>query len=415
MGICTSMSHSRHLDVEEKKEHPKEHINYLMQKNIIYQKMKSDENFLKIDLLEEGQNIQQFTEMVNEQQLLNDDNVVGASQNYYTKKVFNKGINNILQGFYSAYENHLPIRLTPDIIWLLIVQGFAQHVNFNSEQLRNSFVNFEGKKTLEIIIDKYHSYKQMKPQDYEMLFEKLNDQMKLYTGEELINTIDFNFSTSNKITKVVGYASIMSAMKKYFEYIGNCHMCNYPYIILEGTLNDWKNILKKAKALSKYNLKKWVKSLEPILLKIIDTKKGNIDKKFWKEILYPDKLDERIEIGVYKYKTIKVDGINGWLLLFFPYFKNGHFRYEKALKTKDIWRLPDKLLKTPLIMKSDDEGETKMTIYSGFFGMNVDKEKDNLVTAEIGWYVKEKSKNNDEDRRFPKPIFFGEFSESDDD
>ena len=46
-------------------------------------------------------------------------------------------------------------------------------------------------------------------------------------------------------------------------------------------------------------------------------------------------------------------------------------------------------------MKFCDEEETKMTIYSGFIGMNVDKEKDNLVTAEIGWYVKEKSKNRD--------------------
>ena len=44
-------------------------------------------------------------------------------------------------------------------------------------------------------------------------------------------------------------------------------------------------------------------------------------------------------------------------------------------------------------MKSDDEGETPMTIYSGFLGMNVDKEKDNLVTAEIGWFVKEKSQD----------------------
>ena len=33
-----------------------------------------------------------------------------------------------MQGFYSAYENHLPIRLTPDIIWLLIVQGFAEPI-----------------------------------------------------------------------------------------------------------------------------------------------------------------------------------------------------------------------------------------------------------------------------------------------
>ena len=62
-------------------------------------------------------------------------------------------------------------------------------------------------------------------------------------------------------------------------------------------------------------------------------------------------------------------------------------------------------------MKSNDEGETPMIIYSGFLGMNVDKTKDNLVTAEIGWFVKEKSKDN-EDREIPH--FLGHY-ESDSD
>ena len=372
---------------------------------------KNSEDSLRIDLLEEGQKINQFTDMVENQYYLDDYNVLGASPNYYTSKVFIRGINNILQGFYSAYENHLPILLTPDIIWLLIVQGFSHHVNFNTEYLREKFVNFEGKKKLEIIISKYHSYKQMKSEDYEDLFANLTEKVKEHVGEELVNTIDFNFSTSNKITKVVGYTSLMSATKKFFKFSGFCHLCKYPYIILDGKLEDWENILKKTKDLAKYDLKKWVSCLENPLKEIIETKKGNINKEFWKKILYPDKVDEKIEIDEYEYKTIQVDGINGWLLLFFPYFKDGHFRYKTALKTKDIWRLPDRLLKTPLLMKSDDEGETPMIIYSGFLGMNVDKAKDNLVSAEIGWFVKEKSKDNEGSRI---PHCFGHY-ESDSD
>jgi hypothetical protein len=360
--------------------------------------METESNSLRIDLLEEGQKIEQFTEMVENQYHLDNYCVLGASPNFYTSKVYTKGINNILQGFYSAYENHLPIRLTPDIIWLLIVQGFSHHVNYNSKELREKFVNFEGKKKLEIIIPKYHSYKQMKSEDYAELFENLTEKIKENVGEELINTIDFNFSTSNEITKVVGYASIMSSLKKFFEFRGFCHMCNYPYIILEGKLEDWESILKKTKDLSKYDLERWTSMLEIPLKEIIETKKGNINKQFWKSILYPDKIDEKIEIGEYEYKTIQVDGINGWLLTFFPYYKDGYFRYTNSIKTKDLWRLPEKILKTPLLMKSDDEGETPMIIYSGFLGMKVDKEKNNLVTAEIGWYVKEKC--NDGKNRF---------------
>ena len=128
-------------------------------------------------------------------------------------------------------------------------------------------------------------------------------------------------------------------MKKYFEYEGSCCMCNYPYITLEGKLEDWENILEKTKDLTKHDLKYWVNSLIVILKTIIETKKGKIDKSFWRGILYPDKVDERIEIEVYKYKTIKVDGIKGWLLYFFPYFKNGSFRCGNSLKTKDLWEI----------------------------------------------------------------------------
>ena len=376
--------------------------------------METEENSLRIDLLEEGQNIQQFTEMVDNQYHLDDYCVLGASPNFYTSKVYTRGINNILQGFYSAYENHLPIRLTPDIIWLLIVQGFSHHVNYNAKNLREKFVNFEGKKKLEIIIPKYHSYKQMKSEDYAELLENLTEKIKENVGVELINTIDFNFSTSNKITKVVGYASIMSSLKKFFEFRGDCHMCNYPYIILEGKLEDWENILKKTKDLSKYDLEKWVSMLELPLKEIIETKKGKINKQFWKNILYPDKIDEIIEIGTYKYKTIQVDGINGWLCTFFPYYTDGYFRYSSPIKTKDLWKIPEKILKTPLLMKSDDEGETPMIIYSGFLGMKVDKEKDNLVTAEIGWYVKEKCNDNKDRFGIPHMPCFGHY-ESDSD
>ena len=55
-----------------------------------------------------------------------------------------------LEGLYYAHINHLPVRIKPDDIWLLIVQAFCTHVNENSEKLRKYFVDFEGKKTLEI-------------------------------------------------------------------------------------------------------------------------------------------------------------------------------------------------------------------------------------------------------------------------
>src|SRR3990167_3003491 len=41
------------------------------------------------------------------------------------------------EAVYHAYFNHLPLKLSPDHIWLTILQGVAFHINNNSEVLRS--------------------------------------------------------------------------------------------------------------------------------------------------------------------------------------------------------------------------------------------------------------------------------------
>lgn len=45
---------------------------------------------------------------------------------------------------YQAYADHRPFVLSPDMIWLLISQGFARHINANQESMRNELVDFSG-------------------------------------------------------------------------------------------------------------------------------------------------------------------------------------------------------------------------------------------------------------------------------
>ena len=44
----------------------------------------------------------------------------------------------------------------------------------------------------------------------------------------------------------------MGTFKKYFYYHMSGTVCGNPYIILEGTEDDYKKILSKAEKLSKY-------------------------------------------------------------------------------------------------------------------------------------------------------------------
>ena len=56
----------------------------------------------------------------------------------------------VFNGYVEAYKQHRPITISPDIIWLLIIQEFANQINNNTESLRSMFVNFDGKQELTV-------------------------------------------------------------------------------------------------------------------------------------------------------------------------------------------------------------------------------------------------------------------------
>ena len=54
-------------------------------------------------------------------------------------------------GYLNAYFDHCTIKVSPNIIWQLILNAFSKYVNDNSEDLREIFVNFSGKKDLIVV------------------------------------------------------------------------------------------------------------------------------------------------------------------------------------------------------------------------------------------------------------------------
>jgi hypothetical protein len=138
----------------------------------------------------------------------------------------------VLNGFYAAHMNHLPIRIKPDDIWLLIVQAFSNHVNANAEELRNYFVNFDGKK--ELIVKYYDiiSIEQITNKHLEDFSEQINEQMEKYLGKEILEILTPNFSTTTYDSSIICKISIMGAFKKYFDYTMMLCGCGIPYIIL---------------------------------------------------------------------------------------------------------------------------------------------------------------------------------------
>jgi hypothetical protein len=111
---------------------------------------------------------------------------------------------------------------------------------------------------------------------------------------------------------ISGKVSIMSSFKKYFRYRGSMLVCGIPYILLEGTLEDWEKILEKLKFLSKYDFSN--KKMEKDIEEIINTKKGKINLDFWRKIIMETKKEEDDWIGC---GSEGKDKITGWILDFY--------------------------------------------------------------------------------------------------
>ncbi|MDU1889133.1 MAG: DUF4419 domain-containing protein [Dysgonomonas sp.] len=288
-----------------------------------------------------------------------------------------EGTHPVLGGFLKAYKEHRPVTISPDIIWLLICQGFSQHVNNNARSLRNKFINFEGQTTLTVTRNVESGAISDFP--WETIFPEFVEQIGNYTGKELTTALAADFSTTTPSSLIASQITIMESVKAYFKYKVTMVGCGIPEVTIEGTIEDWQKILDKLDYISQYDLEWWTSELKPIIKEIINTKSGKFDKNFWmKMVRYHSE-------GFYGSLT----DIDGWLLKFYPYSSS---RKRMNLKTiKSIGELPDEITRTPFILEIRSNETTiikslKMEFWSGFMGLKQTPGTFNLK-PEIGWAI----------------------------
>ena len=290
-----------------------------------------------------------------------------------------------LSGLFYAFCNHYPIRIKPDDIWLLIVQCFSHHVNANSEKLRNYFVNFEGKSKLKVDI----VCLKIEKGNLEIFVKEINQEIKKYMGNEIIENLTPDFTTTDINTKLVCQMSIMDSFKKYFDFEFGMCVCGIPYIILEGVADDYKKIISKAKDLSKYDFKWYIEDIIPIIQKMVDAKEGKIDIEFFKNMILKKEVIEERWYGC-KTKLSKVDYINGWIVKFFGYLKDKKDKLFKFSSDKidraTINALPSQILNIPFkIINPLNNNEKEMKFEAGIFGCALNEKKE--ISLGIGWLV----------------------------
>ena len=311
-----------------------------------------------------------------------------------SKKLIPCNGNPLVEAIYLAHAQHHPLVLSPDMIWLLIVQGFAVHANENAESLRYLFVDFEAKQNLDV---QRFSYEPHNKTYWEEMFPDFSRKIKENTHKDLMDLVVANFSTTGGIEKAAFEVSLMDAMSQYFQYSITV-LCGIPEITLEGTAEDWQDIKSRAEKLNQYQLGWWTKELLPILDQFIKAAEGENNQKFWASIYDKKYITSGCTSEPY---------ITGWILQFFPYIEQNQSyirnpwigKSEQDFLEAGVYNgpfliesdLPTGLSKADVLLNNNG-AFSKLKFYAGFTGIQQDQQS-LALRPEISWVVVDTKKS----------------------
>ena len=304
------------------------------------------------------------------------------------------GDDNFFKCMVQAYADHRPLVLSPDMVWLIISQGFSRYVNAHSEEMRYLFVSHEDK--MELVVNSNNNIL-MPTGSWELLLNDFSAAIARNTKGELADLMTANFSTTGLTERIASQVSLMDVVKKYFIYTNIAAACGIPSITLTGTPDDWQKVLDKARCLRKYNLEKWSDDLVAILKEFVQASKGKPNKKFWQSIVKKKRV-KRLFTSAGRClpdpkRTTKVDG---WILKFFP--NNQGETPEKVAWNHDM---PQEMVRVnfrQVLTDPDTElpiDTIPMQLWSGFVGIEEDA-RTHALSPKIGWLARIADEESDE-------------------
>ncbi len=291
----------------------------------------------------------------------------------------------LLHAIHLAYAQHRPLALSPDAIWLMIAQGFALHVNANAERLRGKFVRHAGQKLIRIRRDDFT--KGSPHNAWPEVFGAFSDAVAEDIGRQR-DLVLCDFSTTGPVERAASEIVLLDSMQRYFRFELQT-LCGIPEITLEGTVEDWRSIRRRAQALEEYELAWWTAALGPVLDELVATAEGRVDVRFWQTL----------------FKHANESGgpyVRGWINVLLPYLRYGENDKLEQNPWVGRWRaglaaefdggpsaacIPSGLSSVPFVW--DYLGTPlPMRFLGGFVGVGQD-EGTLVVRPVIGWAVRD--------------------------
>ena len=298
------------------------------------------------------------------------------------------GTNPLLEAVHLAHTNHLPLTLSPAVMWNCILQGVGIHARVTNKSIvATKFTNTE-KWSETVPVDGYDS-------DGGFSWgTAVGDLSKAVAGRIREDYQDHLFPELSEMTlsQLTCWSAALSSphriQKKHLFTTGS-RDGGVSEVGLEGTYEDWvllrDHVLQVLKDVH-YDLDWWVDSLCPILEQFVVAADGEADPGFWSRI----------------YKTIRIPGdkrdpfIHGWINVFFPYLETTRGLYVAndwpyKVKTKRLWeaptsvQFPSGLTSLPFCIMQGSK-QYNFTFVSGLMGIARDSQTRG-VRPRLGWAV----------------------------
>lgn len=285
----------------------------------------------------------------------------------------------------NAYACHQSICFSPDMIWLLICQGFSRYVNAHADELRELFVDHEGKKSLEVTtVDDLLKNRAAWPG----IVDEFVKQIKDNTKDEIAETLMKGYSTTGHVERIATEITLMETMKEYFNYKVKS-VCGIPSITLTGTPEDWRDLRERTNKLAKYGLDKWVKTLDPILQEFEDAANGKPNQTFWQSIVKKEQVYNLLLGGCIPGHDV----IDGWILKLFPN-KYGHVAEKYTDLEFGLFPILDRDNMDEMVKVDCKYNDYNIELWAGFIGAEKDT-INNVIVPKIGWFVRHSNKGKD--------------------
>lgn len=203
-----------------------------------------------------------------------------------------------------AYNQHHPLEISPDAVWLTLMQGVALHIRNHPEKLRDRFVTHEGKETVTVRRDDFvkGSFENPWPEVTPVWIKQMEKTLKPGVKENMLPS----FSTTGPVESMAFQVTFMSGLENYYAGLMKT-MCGIPSITLTGTPDDWRLIRKQAAGFEAYEMGWWTDDLLPILDQFVAASEGRADPDFWNRMIMDT---PRSSGGPY---------LSGWMMKMFPY------------------------------------------------------------------------------------------------